>query len=139
MKFPASLPLLALSLLLSGCLPINNFETVTLQTTAGTAPISGAECTLNNRKGTWIVTTPGSVSVHLGSEQLGVKCVKDGYMPATQMENSSVDMTGVLIDGAIAATVSGSAWSYPQMITVPMTPLPAAPAPVASKAAADQS
>jgi hypothetical protein len=117
----------AMAILLCGC--VDNHESVTVQTTAGAAAVTGAQCTLSNKKGTWIVTTPGSVSVHLGSEQLAVNCIKDGYMPAAQMENSSVNMGAILINGAIQATVSGAAWTYPQMIFVPMQRMvtPAAP------------
>jgi tetrahydromethanopterin S-methyltransferase subunit D len=105
---------------LSACTSFSNYETVTVQTTANAAPVPGAQCALSNRKGTWIVTTPGSVSVHLGSEQLAVKCAKDGYVLATAMENSSPNFAAIMLDGAIPSTVSGSAWTYPQMITVPM-------------------
>ncbi len=113
---------------LTGCaVPFSNYETVTVQTTANGANIAGAQCSLSNHKGTWVVTTPGSVSVHLGSEQLGVTCAKDGYATATEMINSSVDVAPILIEGAIASTVSGSAWTYPQMITVPIEPSVGAP------------
>jgi hypothetical protein len=121
------------AVLLSGC--IDNHESVSVLTTAGAADVSGAQCQLNNRKGTWFVTTPGSVMVHLGSEDLEVKCTKDGFAPADEMVKSSVNMEAVLLDGAIQSTVSGSAWTYPQMISVPMQPAAAALAvgvPVAS-------
>jgi hypothetical protein len=113
------LPLCLLAAL-SGCTSFSNYETVTVQTTAGAAPVPNAQCSLSNKKGTWLVTTPGSVSVHLGSEQLAVKCAKDGYLPATAMENSSPNFGAIMLDGAIEATVSGSAWTYPQTITIPM-------------------
>ena len=115
------------ALLLTAC--VDNHESVTVQTTAGPTAVPGAECQLENHKGTWLVTTPGSVFVHLGSEDLDVKCTKDGYVPAEDEIKSSVNMEGVLLDGAIQSTVSGAAWLYPQMITVPMQPAPVAPAP----------
>ena len=38
----------------------------------------------------------------------------------------------VLLDGAIQSTVSGSAWTYPQMIEVPLQPATVTPAPPAT-------
>ncbi len=108
------------AVVLTGC--VDNHESVTVQTLAGAAPVVGAQCVLDNRKGTWIVTTPGSVFVHLGSEDLEVKCTKDGFAPADEMVKSEVNMEGVLLNGAIESTVSGAAWLYPQMIAVPMRP-----------------
>jgi hypothetical protein len=121
--------LLSLGLLtgLTGC--YDNFETVTVQTTAAGAMVAGAQCNLSNKKGQWLVITPGSVSVHLGSEPLDVKCAKDGYEVATQKANSSPNFDAILLDGAAFTTISGSAWIYPQMITVPMQSLPATPSP----------
>jgi hypothetical protein len=123
MKFAVSGLSLGLLALLSGCTTFSNYETVTVQTTSGGAPLTGAQCELTNKKGTWIVVTPGSVSVHLGSEQLAVTCTKDGYKPASVMLNSSVNVGALMIDGAIASTVSGTAWTYPQLTTVTMQPV----------------
>jgi hypothetical protein len=82
--------------------------------------ISGALCDLSNKKGDWLVITPGTATVHLGSEQLAVKCTKDGYQPATQMENSSPNMAAIMLNGAVETTISGSAWTYPKKITAPL-------------------
>jgi hypothetical protein len=116
-----------LSLLLSGC--VDNYESVSVQTTAGGIELSGAGCMLQNRNGTWFVITPGSVTVHLGSEDLAVECRKDGYIRADEMVKSSVNYEAILLNGAIESTVSGSAWTYPQMIKVPMQPPTDTPAP----------
>jgi hypothetical protein len=121
-----------LSLLLSGC--VDNHEFVSVQTTAGIAWLPGAQCQLHNRKGTWFVTTPGSVGVHLGSEDLDVKCAKDGFIPVDEMVKSSVNYEAILLNGAIESTVSGSAWTYPQMITVNMQPAAATSAPTTTDA-----
>jgi hypothetical protein len=121
-----------LSLFLGGC--VDNHESVSVQTTTGDAWLSGAQCQLHNRKGTWFVTTPGSVSVHLGSEDLDVECTKDGFVPANEMVKSSVNYEAVFLNGAIESTVSGSAWTYPQMITVPMQPATATLAPAGTDA-----
>lgn len=123
-----------LSLFLSAC--VDNHESVSVQTIAGNSWLPGAQCQLHNRKGTWFVTTPGSVSVHLGSEDLDVKCTKDGFVPANEMVKSSVNYEAVLLNGAIESTVSGSAWTYPQMIAVPMRPAAATLAPKVTDAPA---
>jgi len=123
MRLKSSLLAITACIGLTGCaVPFSNYESVTVQTTSGGAAIAGAQCALSNQKGTWMIATPGSVSVHEGSEALDVNCTKDGYMPATQQANSSANMGAILLEGAIASTVSGSAWTYPQMIIVPMQP-----------------
>ena len=109
-----------LPLFLSGC--VDNHESVSVLTTDGSLGLPGAECELRNGNDTWFVTTLGSVSVHLGSEDLGVECPKDGYIPAEAMVKSSVNVGAILLNGAIESTVSGSAWTYPQLITIPMRP-----------------
>jgi len=123
-KFRLNLTAIALLTLLGGC--YDNFQTVNVATTAGAGagapPVTGALCNLSNKKGNWLVITPGATNVHLGSEQLAVKCTKDGYQPATQMENSSPNMAAILLDGAVETTISGSAWTYPANVTVPMQP-----------------
>jgi hypothetical protein len=109
-----------LTVFLSGC--VDNYESVSVQALAGGVGLTDAGCLLQNKKGTWFVKTPGSVSVHLGSEDLSVECKKDGYIPAYEMVKSSVNFEAILLNGAIESTVSGSAWTYPQMITIPMQP-----------------
>jgi len=113
-------------LALTGC--ANNFETVAIQTTAGGTTVAGAQCSLSNAKGNWTVITPGTTTVHLGSEPLGIDCVKQGYAEAKTAANSSVNVGNILLEGTYS-TIDGSAWNYPQNITVPMQPLPATPTP----------
>ena len=127
---PAFLALALLPLAgLAGCADeFSSVQSVTVQTTTGTAPLPGAECFLTNAKGNWMVITPMTVSVHRGSESLGVNCNKQGYAPANEMVHSTVNMGSVLVAGAVYSTVSGSAWNYPQNVIVPMQAAPAAPA-----------
>jgi hypothetical protein len=111
---------------LAGC--ADNFSSVqssNVQTTSGNVPLTGAECFLSNAKGNWMVITPMTVSVHRGSESLGVRCNKPGYAPATDMVHSVVNVGSIMVAGALYSTVSGSAWNYPQDIVVPMQPAPA--------------
>jgi hypothetical protein len=120
-RFPLLLcPVLALA----GCSDAfdSNLESVTVVTESNTGPVTGAECILSNDSGTWIVGSPGSVTVHRASEQLTVTCGKPGYRTATVVESSVTDYGAVFVQGVLASTISGSAWNYPQLITVPMTP-----------------
>jgi hypothetical protein len=134
MKFRlVALPLCLLAGL-TGCASIvdGSTETVTVQTANGPGALAGAQCALDNKKGNWVVTTPGSVTVHRGSEALEVKCTKDGYAPATDMVSAATNNVvywNILLGGGVGATtdtVSGAAWKYPQTITVPMQPVPSA-------------
>ncbi len=123
-----ALALLPLAGLASCADSFSSVQPVTVQTTTGDAPLAGAECILSNRKGNWMVITPMTVSVHRGSESLGVNCTKSGYAPANEMVHSTVNMGSVMVAGALYSTVSGSAWDYPQTVVVPMQPEPAVPA-----------
>jgi hypothetical protein len=101
----------------------SNLESVSVLTESAAGPVTGAGCVLSNDSGTWYVMSPGSVTVHRASEQLIVTCGKPGYRTATIDESSVTDYGAIFVQGAIASTISGSAWNYPQLITVPMTPL----------------
>ena len=111
---------------LSGC--VHNHESVSVQTTDGSLELPGAGCEYRNGNGKWFVTTPGSVSVHLGSEDLGIVFGKDGYIPTDEMVKSSVNFEAILLNGALQSTVSGSAWIYLQLITISMRPAFGTPA-----------
>ncbi len=117
---------------LGGCADIINGSTekIAVQTTSATGEVDGAQCALDNKKGSWQVTSPGSVTVRRGSEPLDVSCTKNGYAPATEYVDSSTSGAvygNVLLGGGIGATVdtvSGAAWKYPKVIKVPMQPAP---------------
>jgi len=119
--------ILALAILplagLAGCADeFSSVQPVSVASTTGGEPLLGAQCFLTNSKGNWLVITPMTVSVHRGSESLGVNCTKPGYLPAHEMVHSTVNMGSVFVAGAIYSTVSGSAWNYPQTVVVPMQP-----------------
>ena len=44
--------------------------------------VSGAACTLQNEKGSWSLSTPGSAVVTNSRENLSVRCQKSGYQTA---------------------------------------------------------
>ncbi len=44
--------------------------------------VEGAQCTLQNDKGTWTATTPHTVRVQRSAKPLVADCTKEGYRPA---------------------------------------------------------
>jgi hypothetical protein len=87
---------------------------------------------MTNDKGTWFVTTPGSVSVHRSLEDLSLICTKDGFTPATDVEKSATKgmaFGNLLFGGLIGTAVdvsTGAAYDYPTLISVPVVPAPVA-------------
>ncbi|MDR2196074.1 MAG: hypothetical protein LBE50_05675 [Gallionellaceae bacterium] len=120
---------LAVVFVLPGCASIVNGQNqsiaVTTIATSGTQ-VTGANCKLENPKGTWFVTTPGSVTVHRAYDDLSVQCSKEGEQSGIAFVKSSTKAMAfgnVIFGGVIGAGVdmaTGSAYDYPQTITVQM-------------------
>lgn len=130
----------------SGCASIitGTNQSLSVETKSKTANLNGATCKLTNDKGVWFVTTPGSVTVHRAYGELAVKCEKDGIEPGLVSVKSSTKgmLAGnILFGGGIGAAVdmaNGSAYDYPDLITVVMgesnvVAPPAPPAPAAQE------
>ncbi|MGH3543580.1 MAG: hypothetical protein ACRDTO_14655 [Mycobacterium sp.] len=125
------LPILSLALL-GGCASIvgGTSQSLSVQTTSDGTALSGAQCDLKNDKGTWFVTTPGTVTVHRSYDALNVKCTHDGYTPVVVTDASSTKgmaFGNILFGGLIGAAIDvsdGAAYVYPALITVPMSPQP---------------
>lgn len=83
-------------------------------------------CTLTNAKGTWFVTSPGTVSIHRAYDDLSDVCKKEGEEPgAMTIKSSTKGMAygNILAGGIIGAAVdmgTGAAYDYPSLITVSM-------------------
>lgn len=115
---------------LSGCASIvdGSTQSLSVKTVAGGADITGAQCALTNNKGTWYVTTPGTVAVHRSYDPLNVKRDRDGYASNTVSSDSStkgIAFGNILLGGIIGAGVdmsTGAAYDYPNPIVVPLTP-----------------
>jgi hypothetical protein len=124
MLFLAAIPIVSLC----GCASIVNGQTqvVSVKTLAQGAEISKADCTMLNNKGTWYVTTPGTVSIHRSYQDLHITCKKDGLDPGTATVKSSTKgmaFGNILFGGVIGAGVdagTGAAYDYPQLISVTM-------------------
>jgi uncharacterized protein YceK len=117
-------------LLMSGCASIvdGSSQTLSVKTTKDVTDIAGASCSLQNDKGTWFTSTPGTVTIHRSIEALNVKCTKDGFAPTVQSVNSSTKgmaFGNILFGGLIGVGVdisTGAAYDYPALMTIPMQP-----------------
>ena len=135
---------------LTGCASIVNGtnQVVSVETRAAAGSVNGASCKLQNDKGVYYVTTPGTVTVHRAYGDMVVTCDKSGLPTsvATFKSSTKAMLAGNLIfGGAIGAGVdmaSGAAYDYPALLQIMMKdgitdatatalPAPAATAPVA--------
>jgi hypothetical protein len=134
----AAISLAAVSL--SACASITKGTSQSIS--INTAPVQGANCTLQNPTGTWTVVSPGAVTVPRTKHDINVKCEKSGYLAGigtlksgTQlMSAGNLILGGVIGLGVDAAT--GAMNDYPEQITVTLSPdvPPPSPAPAAAPA-----
>lgn len=123
---------LCLSTLLtvSGCASIldGSQQTLSVRTVAGWQQVASAQCIVDNNKGTWYVTTPGTVTVHRSYDALNIACHKPGYQGGIATVDSSTKgmaFGNLIFGGVIGAGVdmgTGAAYDYPSLVTVPMGP-----------------
>ncbi|MBZ4210222.1 MAG: hypothetical protein LAD29_03760 [Rhodoferax sp.] len=114
--------------LFTGCASIvsGQNQSLSVETLHAGKPLSGASCKLDNDKGSWFVTTPGSVTVRRSGDALNLRCEKEGMEPgvaAVQSATKGMAFGNILFGGFIGGAVdisSGAAYDYPVLITVPM-------------------
>jgi len=129
-----------------GCASIvtGHNQSLSVETRDAAGPVVGASCRLENDKGTWFVTTPGSTTVRRSLADMAIRCDKDGSVPGIASTKSSTKgmLAGnILFGGLIGAGVdvaTGAAFDYPSLITVEMGKIaaPSGDAEVALKNAA---
>lgn len=127
MNIKLGLPILAMTFA-TGCASIVNGtnQPLSVETRLKGTSIAGANCKLVNDKGTWFVTSPGSITVHRSGDDLSVKCEKDGIQPGISAVKSSTKgmaFGNILFGGPIGAGVdiaNGSAFDYPSLIQIEM-------------------
>ncbi|WP_208645263.1 hypothetical protein [Paraburkholderia terricola] len=115
-------------LALTGCASIidGSTQVISVETRRGTELVSGANCQLTNNKGTWFVTTPGTVAMHRSYDDLNIKCERAASEPGvTTVKSSTRGMAfgNILFGGVVGAAIdmgSGAAYDYPALITVMM-------------------
>ena len=134
---------------LTGCASIVNGtnQVVSVETRATAGSVSGASCKLQNDKGVYYVTTPGTVTVHRAYGDMLVTCDKAGLPTTTASFKSSTKgmLAGNLVFGGVIGAgvdmASGAAYDYPALLQIIMKdgindatattlPAPAATAPV---------
>lgn len=128
MKVFTAMPAAALSLLVSGCASIvtGHNQSLSVETRHKGQQVVGASCKLNNDKGIWFVTTPGSVVVRRSYDDLHVRCEKEPHEPGLATVKSytkSMAFGNILFGGIVGGAVdvaSGAAYDYPSLITVEM-------------------
>lgn len=117
--------LAVVALELSGCATIVNgrFQQVAVHSTP-----QGASCQLKNSVGQWNVSnTPQTINVHRSNSPLIIRCKKPGYATNSVSFDSYTKkmIAGNLVFGGIAGAgvdaVDGAAFSYPNVMTVPLT------------------
>jgi hypothetical protein len=132
------------TILFSGCASIVNGQTqvLSVKTLVDGVELNQAACTLVNNKGTWYLTSPGTVAVHRSYQDLNVTCKKEGMDPgivAVKSSTKAMAYGNILFGGIIGAGVdtgTGAAYDYPPLIPVQMgqtSAFPITPAKHASK------
>ncbi len=134
----------ATSALLTGCASIvnGNNQVVSVETMGREGKVVGATCELKNPKGTFFVTTPGTVTIRRAYDDLNVRCEKTGMEPglaAVKSATKAMAFGNLVFGGVIGAAVdagSGAAYDYPTLITVMMGATTSIQPPAAPPAAA---
>ena len=114
--------------MMSGCASIvsGTNQPITVETRTQGNLLSGVTCKLINDKGTWYVTTPGSVTVHRSVSDLKLSCEKEGVTPglANVKSNTKAMAFGNAIFGGLIGVgvdvASGAAFDYPDLVQVEM-------------------
>jgi len=118
-----------LIILLSGCASVTGSTTqaISVQSRAANGKeIKEAQCDLVNKRGTYFISTPGTITISRSNDNLMVTCRKDGFDNgrATVVSDTKGSMFGnILLGGGIGAIVdhnNGSAYEYPSFIQVVM-------------------
>jgi len=120
---------LAVLIVASGCASVTGStnQSVSIQTIEKDGKeVSAAQCELNNSKGKWFITTPGSSVISRSNDDMQVICTKKGHEPGRASVVSAVkgSMFGnIILGGGIGAIVdhnTGAAYEYPSFFQVMM-------------------
>src|SRR5690606_34533696 len=110
----------------TGCASITTGQnqSLSVETHADGKPVAGASCKLENDKGIWYATSPGTAVVRRSYNDINVRCEKSGHEPGVTAAKSSTKAMAfgnILFGGIIGAAVdagSGAAYDYPSIIAV---------------------
>ena len=126
-----SIALASIVLTLSGCASITGSTTqnISVQTrTPDGKEVKEVQCDLINKRGTYFVTSPGTIVISRSNDDLHVTCRKDTFEngKASVVSDTNGSMFGnILLGGGIGAIVdhnTGSAYEYPNFLQVVMGP-----------------
>lgn len=113
--------LLAANMLLPGCASIvsGSSQIVSVETRHKDQAIADAACQLDNGKGTYHVTTPGTVTVNCAYDNIVVRCEKSPLQPGINTVKSSTKAMAfgnILFGGLVAPR-----WTYRRVrhMTIP--------------------
>jgi hypothetical protein len=104
-----------------GCSTLLNGTTqqiaVSVRSEDGT-PVTGAQCTLVNDRGSWPVTAPNATTVHRSLHDLIVTCTANDRRTGALVVKSSLTRVfyGSQLQGLDFAT--GAAYAYPELVVV---------------------
>lgn len=123
-----AIALVCASSVFAGCASIvsGTSQKVSVETRDHDQPHAGAKCKLTNSKGSYYVTTPGTVTIHRAYGDMNVRCDKDGQDPGLATVKSTTKgmaFGNILFGGAVGVvvdTTSGAAYDYPDLIMVRM-------------------
>jgi hypothetical protein len=121
-RIAALLSSVAFTAMTTGCATVTGGTTqnVSVKTQKAAAEIAGADCVLTNSKGSYEITTPGSVKVHRAKDDLSVKCTKTGESIATTTVQSSTRKGAFVAGNLVMFGVVGSLIATP----IDSTPIP---------------
>lgn len=113
---------------ITGCASIvsGSSQVVSVETRDEDRPVPGARCKLANSKGTYYVTTPGTVTISRAYGDLSVRCDKEDMeagLATVKSTTKAMAFGNILFGGAIGVavdTASGAAYDYPELIMVRM-------------------
>jgi hypothetical protein len=118
----------ATTFLFTGCASIvsGNNQSLSVTTQNNGADVTGAKCSLVNDKGSWFLTSPGSVTVRRSFQDLAVDCKLDGVdagLASVKSNTKGMAFGNILFGGFIGVGVdvaTGAAYDYPELILVDM-------------------
>ncbi len=113
---------------LTGCATILSGSTQTIS--VSTLNVTGANCVLTSARGSWTLTTPGTVEVKRSKDDIVINCDKPGYehavavIPSGLEETAAADilMSYALPIGAAVDASTGAMNQYPHTFELPMHP-----------------
>ena len=111
---------------MTGCASVTtgDEQVVSVETHSPAGPVSGANCKLQNKKGFYYITTPGSLRVFRDYGDLTVTCDKPGLPTSIVRVKSKTGYTvagNILFPiGAMVDVASGAAYAYPALLRIMM-------------------